>query len=98
MLVIDEFRNFGDTYEMKVSKMVAMTDLKLSDQRSQVRRNRNHPCIILWSIGNEEGQIQNDFSGATLGACRKTKHHFIRVSPSFSDLFVFFFESTDHLA
>ena len=28
-----------------------------------VRRGRNHPCIILWSVGNEEWGLENDIRG-----------------------------------
>lgn len=44
MLVMDEQRLFSSN------------DIALDHLRSMVRRDRNHPCIILWSIGNEEGE------------------------------------------
>jgi len=42
MLVLDEVRMFGSTGE-------AMSQLE-----RMVRRDRNHPSVIFWSIGNEE--------------------------------------------
>jgi beta-galactosidase len=42
MLVIDENRNFGSSPE------------HLSQLRSMVLRDRNHPSVIMWSICNEE--------------------------------------------
>ena len=43
MLVMDETRLFSSSVEA------------LDQLRRMVRRDRNHPSIILWSIGNEEG-------------------------------------------
>jgi beta-galactosidase len=42
ILVMDETRLFGSS------------DLALEQLSTMVRRDRNHPSIILWSIGNEE--------------------------------------------
>ena len=43
MLVMDETRVFNST------------EAALAQLRSMIRRDRNHPSVILWSIGNEEG-------------------------------------------
>ena len=51
MLVMDETRMFSSSPE------------GLSQLERMVRRDRNHPCIFLWSIGNEE-----DLQGAPTGA------------------------------
>src|SRR5262249_26967685 len=37
------------------------------DWRAQIRRDRNHPCIILWSIGNEVHE-QSSKDGRTISA------------------------------
>lgn len=37
------------------------------DLRAFIRRDRNHPCVVLWSIGNEVYE-QNDPNGWKLGA------------------------------
>ena len=50
MLVMDENRNFGSSPE------------HLAQLQSMVRRDRNHPCIVLWSICNEEA-IQGTAAG-----------------------------------
>jgi beta-galactosidase len=48
MLVLDETRMFGSTREA------------LSQLDRLVRRDRNHPSVILWSIGNEEPLQSSD--------------------------------------
>jgi beta-galactosidase len=53
MLVIDENRNFGSSPE------------HLSQLQTMVRRDRNHPSVILWSICNEEA-IQGTPVGANV--------------------------------
>ncbi|WP_152393835.1 beta-galactosidase GalA [Paenibacillus guangzhouensis] len=52
MLVMDEHRQVGCSEETA------------NQLRSLVKRDRNHPSIILWSIGNEEGGIQDTEAGA----------------------------------
>ncbi len=69
LLVMDEFRQFGDSYVGKVSTK-AITE-ELGDQINQVKRNRNHPSIILWSLCNEEGEVQNNAIGARMAASVK---------------------------
>lgn len=59
MLVIDETRRMSsDTQSM-------------SELARLIRRDRNHPSVILWSIGNEEPQ-QGTERGARIGASMKT--------------------------
>ncbi|MCS7033517.1 MAG: DUF4982 domain-containing protein [Phycisphaerae bacterium] len=52
MLVMDENRTFGSSPEA------------LEQLRTMVRRDRNHPCVILWSICNEEAIQTSPVSGA----------------------------------
>ena len=42
ILVMDENRWFGSSAEV------------LGELESMIRRDRNHPCIIMWSMANEE--------------------------------------------
>src|SRR6202012_5736262 len=37
---------------------VDTTELVLEDLRRLVLRDRNHPSVFIWSLGNEEGQLQ----------------------------------------
>jgi beta-galactosidase len=52
MLVMDENRR------------VDTTDLVLEDLRRMVLRDRNHPGVFVWSLGNEEGQLQGTNAAA----------------------------------
>ena len=74
ILVIDEF--FDEWAEAKVKNGYHTSFEKhaLSDIESIVRRDRNHPSVIMWSIGNEIGE-QRYASGKALGEMlsRKTK-------------------------
>lgn len=56
MLVIDENRLMG----------VASTEM--NDLKKMIIRDRNHPSIISWSIGNEEWAIEGSITGARIAA------------------------------
>jgi beta-galactosidase len=68
MLVMDETRHFGDTQEAKSPPGTPATDL--ADLKQMVRRDRNHPSVILWSIANEE-PLQTGPDGKRIGAAMK---------------------------
>ena len=59
MLVIDENRLTGINREQ----------LRLLEQ--MIRRDRNHPSIILWSDGNEEWGIENTVQGTRIAAAMR---------------------------
>ena len=54
MLVIDENRLMGSSPE------------QLSQLEALIRRDRNHPSVILWSLGNEEWSIEGNIKGARI--------------------------------
>ncbi|MBE6591015.1 MAG: glycoside hydrolase family 2 protein [Ruminococcaceae bacterium] len=56
IMVMDETRLFGSSPEAKRQ----LTDL--------IKRDRNHPSIIIWSLGNEEFSVQNKPVSARLMA------------------------------
>lgn len=56
MLVIDENRLMG------------ITQNNLGDLKRLMVRDRNHPSVISWSIGNEEWAIESNVFGARIGA------------------------------
>jgi beta-galactosidase len=59
MLVLDETR------------MMSSSEEGLSQFGRMIRRDRNHPCVIAWSIGNEEGWVQGAERGALIAAAMK---------------------------
>jgi len=61
MLVINETRAPGSTKE------------RLEQLSSMVRRDRNHPSVILWSLANEEGEIEKSETGARIIRSMKRK-------------------------
>ena len=56
MLVINENRLMGPSPE------------QLSQLESLIRRDRNHPSVIMWSVGNEEWGIEGNIKGARIAA------------------------------
>jgi len=60
MLVIDETRRMSSDPE------------SMADLEAMIRRDRNHPSVFLWSIGNEEPQ-QASVRGARIAATMKRR-------------------------
>lgn len=56
ILVLDEHRLMGSN------------PLHLDELAALIRRDRNHPSVFLWSLGNEEWAIEGNEFGARLGA------------------------------
>jgi beta-galactosidase len=56
MLVVDENRAMGTSAT------------QLGQLERLIRRDRNHPCVILWSIGNEEWGIEGNEQGERIAA------------------------------
>ena len=63
MLVMDELR------------VMSSSDEGLDQLRTIVRRDRNHPSIVIWSLGNEEPAIQGSEKGRMLAERMKQIQH-----------------------
>ncbi|HWA82008.1 MAG TPA: glycoside hydrolase family 2 TIM barrel-domain containing protein, partial [Fimbriimonadaceae bacterium] len=63
MVVMDETRHLGDTVSPKTASGTGTSDL--SELRSMILRDRNHPSVIMWSLFNEEG-LQGTEEGAKI--------------------------------
>jgi beta-galactosidase len=53
MLVMDEAFDCWETGKVRYDYGRFFRDWSETDIRGQVRRDRNNPCVIMWSIGNE---------------------------------------------
>ncbi len=67
-LVIDENRLMGASPD------------QLGALETMIRRDRNHPSVILWSVGNEEWRIEGNVLGARLTATMQA--HARRLDPT----------------
>ncbi len=68
ILVIDENRQLGVNEE------------QLTQVRRMIERDRNHPCVILWSIGNEEWSVEG--TGAGTRIARKMSEYVRSLDPT----------------
>jgi len=50
------------------------TEWSVRDMEDLVRRDRNHPCVIMWSIGNEIDYPNDPFSHPVLGNNYRPEH------------------------
>jgi beta-galactosidase len=79
MLVMDENRHLGDTQLAKTPTGTGFADL--SDLATMIKRDRNHPSIILWSMCNEEDLQGTPEAAHIISAMTDVVHRYDRTRP-----------------
>jgi beta-galactosidase len=75
MLVVDEIFDSWERKKTPLDFHLIFPDWHEPDLRAMLRRDRNHPSVILWSIGNEVGEQYTDQAGA---AVARRLHEIVR--------------------
>jgi len=80
ILVQDETRHLGDTEMAKSSNNTKADDL--GEFKAMLKRDRNHPSIIMWSLANEEGIAGNADGRRIFAAMKKVAYELDGTRPA----------------
>ena len=67
ILVIDEIFDVWERKKTPLDFHLIFPDWSEADVRSFIRRDKNHPSVIMWSLGNEVGEQYTGEEGAKVG-------------------------------
>ncbi len=70
-LVIDEIFDVWERKKTPLDFHLIFKDWHEQDLRAFIRRDRNHPSVIIWSVGNEVGEQYTNEQGASIAQILK---------------------------
>ena len=75
LVVVDEIFDSWERRKTPLDFHLIFRDWHEPDLRAMLRRDRNHPSVILWSVGNEVGE---QYTGEAGAAIAKRLHDIVR--------------------